>query len=320
MSSQVPVVSPDTFAETAMYLRSGSETVFAVRTSPVISRGDIGVVLAHSGANNFSAHRNGVWTSITRRLAREGIPSLRFDFAGTGESSGKFVLGLGGQPVTDVAAAMDALRALGCGRLLVVGSCFGALPSVVAGASREDVAGMILLSPPLVLPDGGRMASLRERIGEVVNLPTLRTVARNREYRRWFFARLVSLARTRVTVRLSRLATRAAPSLASEPSATISPGRGLLLESELARLITNGSHVELVFGSCDGNLARVGGDPEASRAIRLLQDGRSAGLAWTVFDGPVHGLEDAAIQEQVIRLVVRRACDLTARPSTAAGR
>ena len=310
MSSQVKVASPDTFAETAMYLQSGTETVFAVRTSPVTSRADIGVVLAHSGANNFSAHRNGVWTSITRRLAREGVPSLRFDFAGTGESSGKFVLELAGQPVTDAAAAMDALRALGCRRLLVVGSCFGAVPSVVAGAARGDIAGMILLSPPLVPPGGGRMATLRERIGEVVNLPTLRIVATNREYRRWYVARHASLAKTKATIKLSRLATHTPPSSTPEPAAGTSPGRGLLLESELARLITNGSHVEVVFGTRDGNLARVEGDPDASRAIRLLQGGRPAGLAWTVFDGPVHGLEDAAIQEQVIQLVVRRACDL----------
>ncbi len=111
------------------------------------------MVLAHSGANNFSAHRNGVWTSISRQLAREGIPSLRFDFAGTGESSGELVLGATGQPVTDVVAAMDGLRATGCRRLLIVGSCFGAIPSIAAAAGRGDVAGLILLSPPLVLPD-----------------------------------------------------------------------------------------------------------------------------------------------------------------------
>jgi pimeloyl-ACP methyl ester carboxylesterase len=319
MSSPTPVASTDTPLETARYLQSGTETVFAVYTSPASSPTDLGVLLAHSGPNNFSAHRNGVWTSISRRLQREGIPSLRFDFAGTGESSGEFVLRLDGQPAADVAAAMDALRATGCRRLLVVGSCFGGIPSVVAGVARRDVAGMILVSPPLVLPGAGGMASFRERLREVINGPTLRTVVTNGEYRRWFFGRLASLARTKATVRVSRLTSRTSASRTPEPSAAARPGPGMLIESELARLVMTGGHIEMVFGTSDDNLARIEGHAEASRALRRLRDRRPAGLVWTVFDGAVHGLEDVALQEQLIHLVVERACDLTGRPPAAAG-
>lgn len=319
MSTPAQEASTDTFLETALYLQSGTETVFAVYTSPVSSPTDLGVLLVHSGPNNFSAHRNGVWTSISRRLAREGIPSLRFDFAGTGESSGEFVLRLDGQPVADATAAMDALRATGCRRLLVVGSCFGGIPGVVAGVTRGDVAGMILVSPPLVLPGAGGMASFWEKVREVINRPTLRTVATNREYRRWFFGRLASLAWTRATVQLSRLASRTPASRPAEPNAGIRVGRGLLIESELARLIMTGNHIEVVFGTSDDNLARIDADAEASRGLRQLRDRRPTGLVWTVFDGAVHGLEDVALQEQLIRLVVGLACDLTGRPATAAG-
>jgi pimeloyl-ACP methyl ester carboxylesterase len=315
MSSPTPAASTDTPAETAWYIRSGTETLFAVYTSPASPPTDLGVLLAHSGPNNFSAHRNGVWTAISRRLAREGIPSLRFDFAGTGESSGDFVLRLDGQPVADATAAMDALRAAGCRRLLVVGSCFGGIPSVLAAVARGDVAGMILVSPPLVLPGAGGMASAWQRLREVINGPALRTVAANREYRRWFFGRLASLARTRATVQLNRLTSRAPASRTPEPGAGTRPGRGLLVESELARLVMTGSHVEVVFGTSDDNLARIDGDAEASRALRRLQDRRPAGLVWTVFDGPVHGLEDVALQEQLIRLIAGRACHLAGRPT-----
>jgi pimeloyl-ACP methyl ester carboxylesterase len=317
MSTPAQVASSDTFLETALYLRSGTETVFAVYTSPVSSPTDLGVLLAHSGPNNFSAHRNGVWTSISRRLAREGIPSLRFDFAGTGESSGEFVLRLDGQPVADATAAMDALRATGCRRLLVVGSCFGGIPGVVAGAARGDVAGMILVSPPLVLPGAGGMASFLERLREVINRPALRTVATNREYRRWFFARLASLAWTRATVLLSRPASRIPAGRTPEPSAGPRLGRGLLIESELARLVMTGNHIEVVFGTSDENLARIDGDAEASRALRRLRDRRPTGLVWTTFDGAVHGLEDVALQEQLIRLITGLARDLTGRPQPA---
>jgi alpha/beta superfamily hydrolase len=316
MSTAAQVAATDTFLETARYLQSGSETVFAVYTSPATAPADLGVVLAHSGANNFSAHRNGVWTDISRRLAREGVPSLRFDFAGTGESSGEFVLGIGGQPVADVTAAMDALRAAGCRRLLVVGSCFGSVPGIAAAAARGDVAGLILLSPPLVLPGAGGRAPLRDRIGELVSGPTLRTVATNRQYRQWFLARLAFLARTRVTVGLSRLARRTRPS-APRPGADSGPGRGLVLESELARLVTAGSDVDVVYGTLDDNLARVNGDQDASRAIRLLRERHPAHLAWTVLDGSVHGLEDIVVQEQLIQIVVQRARELTEHAPTA---
>jgi pimeloyl-ACP methyl ester carboxylesterase len=319
MSSPAQVASTDTFLETAWYLQSGTETVFAVYTSPASSPTDLGVLLVHSGPNNFSAHRNGVWTDISRRLAREGIPSLRFDFAGTGESSGEFVLRTDGQPVADAAAAMDALRATGCRRLLIVGSCFGGIPSVVAGVARADLAGMILVSPPLVLPGAGGMASFREKLREVINRSTLRTVATNREYRRWFFGRLGSLAWTRATIQLSRLASRTPASRTPEPSAGTRLGRGLLIESELARLVMTGSHIEMVFGTSDDNLARINGDAEASRTLRRLQDRHPTGLVWTVFDGAVHGLEEVALQEQLIRLIIGRARDLTERPPTAAG-
>jgi alpha/beta superfamily hydrolase len=303
--------------ETALYLKSGDEVIFAIHTSSAVPQTGMGVVLAHSGYNNFSAHRNGVWTSISRQLAHAGIPSLRFDYAGTGESSGAgFTFRLDGQPVADETAAMDALRASGCRQLLLVGSCFGAFPSVMVGAASEDVAGVILLAPTLVLPDTRRMATFWEGLHEAVNRQTLRTAATNRHYRRWLFARLVSLARTKVAVKLSRPTRHTPASPGAEPSAVVSPGRGLLMENELARLVMTGRQVEVVYGTNDDNLARVTADPDASRALRLLREQRPRGLAWTVLEGSVHGLEDIAVQEQLIELVVGRACEVASRGLT----
>ena len=313
MTVQEQSVPAGAFVESARYLRSGNETVFAILTSPEIARSDIGIVLAHSGANNFSAHRNGVWTSLSRRLAQDGIPSLRFDFAGTGESTGEFALTLAGQPVSDVTAAMDALRAAGCRRLLVVGSCYGAVPSVVASAARGDVAGVIMLSPPLVVTDGQHEASLRERISAIVNRRTLRALATNGQYRRWFFTWFISVSAAKVRAMLGGLAKREPASSAPEQKTSVGSGRGLLLEKDLARLVTTGSHVEVVYGTHDGNLARVDGDPGASRAIRLLEGHRPTGLVRTVLDGPVHGLEDIGIQQQLTELVIRSAQGLTGR-------
>jgi hypothetical protein len=215
---------------------------------------------------------------------------------------------------------MDALRAAGCRRLLVVGSCFGALPSVVASAVRDDVAGAILLSPPLVVADAEHEASLRARVGEIVNCRTLRAIATNSQYRRWFFAWFSSVATARMKAMAGRL-TRRKPgvSTAPEPRATAIPARGLLLENELARLVTAGSHVEVVYGSHDVNLARVEDSRDGSRAIRLLRGHRPVGLAWTVLEGPVHGLEDIGIQQQLTELVIRCAADMMGSAHTITG-
>lgn len=295
------------FLETALYLESGGESVFALHTSPIARRTDLGVVLAHSGANNFSAHRNGVWSSISRELAREGIASLRFDFAGTGESSGEFVPKADGHPAVDVSAALNALRARDCRRLLVVGSCFGGLPGVVASIDREDVAGLVLLSPPLVLPGASGSASRRDKIREVANRSTLRAVATDRDFRRWFFARLASLAKARAAPLVRRSSHNGSAS--APQSAKLVLPSGMLLEAELARLVAAGCYLEIVYGSHDENLGRVEQSSAATRATGLMR--REPNFVWTVLDGSVHGLEDIVVQEELIRLVVSRAVALS---------
>lgn len=305
MGPRADTGSAPPFLESAIYLDSGSEAVFALHTSSRAPSTDLGVVLAHSGANNFSAHRNGVWTSISRQLAHEGIASLRFDFAGTGESSGEFVPGLAGQPLSDSSAAMDALRARGSRRLLVVGSCFGALPSVMASMTRDDVAGLILLSPPLVLPGTSRIASRRDRIREVTNRSAIRAVATDGDYRRWFFARLASLARTKAAVAFARRSTHSRSNGGPQHEAPTTRPGGMLLEAELARLAALGTHLEIVYGDRDESLRRIERSSAATRSIGLLR--HEPNFVWTLLGGSVHGLEDVAVQEELIRLVVRRA-------------
>jgi alpha/beta superfamily hydrolase len=308
--TQVVSAATEGTRESALYLPSGTERVFAVHTAPAEPRTDVGVLLAHSGANNFSAHRNGVWTTISRELARNGIASLRFDFAGTGESSGDFVPALAGQPLSDTSVAMDALRSRGCRRLVVVGSCFGGIPSIAASAASEDVAVLILLSPPLVLPDSSRMASIRARTFEVVNPAALRSVVTDREYRRWYLARLGALVRAKAATRLSRGSARPEPLRRSEQIPAGEPDRSLILADDLASLVERGTEIEIVYGSRDETRARLERSPSARRSLRHLQDRRASTLVSRVLDGPVHGFEDIAVQEQVTRLVVQRAVEV----------
>lgn len=314
MSADAPLVSvpevPETsvYRETPLYLESGSETIFAMYTRPAGEPSDLGVVFAHSGETNFTAHRNAVFARMSRALARAGFPSVRFDYAGTGESSGEIRKSVGGHTAQDADAAIHALTTAGCRRLLLVGSCYGAIPLVVVGAGRDDVAGALLLSPYLVA--GEEVAgSLRGKAHQLINLRTLRTLATNADYRRWFFRRLGAMVRALVEAKLDRSGSRP-PGGAPEAAAKVVPPRGLLIERDLAQLVTRGVPVQVVFGAKDDGLRDAETDPEAARALRLLRENRVSPLGWTVVDGPVHGMEEVATQETMIQLVLQRAHEL----------
>jgi len=322
--------------EHAVYFRSGAERLFGILTTPsarAVAAGadtptrtrlgtarstSLGVLLAHSGVNNFTAHRNGVWTTIAHQLANEGVTSLRFDFTGTGESSGHHVRSLTGQVVSDITAAVAVLRAQGCDRLLLVGSCFGGIPVTVVAALRRDVAAVILLSPPLVV--AATQQSLRQRVTGLVNRATVTAVITNPEFRRWYLARVWSLATAHLRVR-GRALTRALPRLfagaAHWPHRSAVPGpgghahfpmtgAGLLVGAELRAILESGAALDLVFGSEDGNLAVVEHDQASVAALDDLRT-LGSGLGWHVIPGAVHGLEDASVQAAVIAFVTEAA-------------
>jgi pimeloyl-ACP methyl ester carboxylesterase len=113
------------------------------------------VIVNSSGDPHYGHGRQSV--GLARRLAAEGIASLRMDFTGIGES-----VGPGGDRETpthiletdraaDIGAAFDALEAMGHRRFALHGLCTGAYHALHMAAKDRRVAALILLNLPMFL-------------------------------------------------------------------------------------------------------------------------------------------------------------------------
>lgn len=115
---------------------------------PCGAAGRVGVVLCNAfGAEMLCAHAG--WRALAIALAAAGLPTLRFDYAGTGDSAGedrepdRLGVWSGG-----INAAIDAFRqGAGVDRVIVVGLRLGATLAAGALAGRGDVAGFAALAP-----------------------------------------------------------------------------------------------------------------------------------------------------------------------------
>jgi pimeloyl-ACP methyl ester carboxylesterase len=132
---------------------------------------------------------------VARRFAQLGIPSLRFDLSGLGDSArGSGTLSPSQQWVLDTRAAMDeAERELGIREFVMIGVCSGADIAYLTAPVDPRLRGVVLFDPYLY--------------------PTVRTVVRGVLYRlhaqglattaRLALRRLARLARQRFTSRKS---------------------------------------------------------------------------------------------------------------------
>ncbi len=109
------------------------------------STGDLGMILFNAGVvSRTGPHRINV--KLARRLAAQGVSTIRFDLHGMGDSrrpDGR--LDYRRQVVADLQAAMDALqRQAGVSTVALLGFCSGALPSYWAAQADARVRHIIL--------------------------------------------------------------------------------------------------------------------------------------------------------------------------------
>lgn len=129
-----------TFGESGGLIGTLLEVGVDVRT-----KANVGFIFFNAGiVHRVGVHRMNVL--LARRLALQGIPSIRFDLAGVGDSARA-----GGQhpyneqAVMDIQAALDALgEAAGVSRFVLYGMCSGAVHSYAAALADKRVVGMAM--------------------------------------------------------------------------------------------------------------------------------------------------------------------------------
>ena len=134
-------------------------TLFAVHHVPAgRSPASTGVVCCYpSGQEYLRAHR--AFSQLALRLSREGAHVLRFDYHGTGDSSGQSHDGALERWTADILAAVDWLRAVGdVTRISLVGLRLGATLATRAALCGGGIDRLVLWEP---------VVSGRSYLGEV---------------------------------------------------------------------------------------------------------------------------------------------------------
>jgi alpha-beta hydrolase superfamily lysophospholipase len=140
---------PTSGSSEALYFDSGQHRLFGWLHRPAAANAArIGLVVCKPfGYEAVCAHRS--VRAFSEAAANLGVPTLRFDYAGTGDSAEL-------DPeadqlevwVRDVIAAVDALRRLAdVERVYALGFRFGALLAALAASRCQDVSGLMLVGP-----------------------------------------------------------------------------------------------------------------------------------------------------------------------------
>jgi len=110
---------------------------------------DSSVILCYPMAQEYiRSHRT--YRQLAYHLSKFGFPVLRFDFFGCGDSEGNCEEGRIHQWLTDIGSAISEIRER-CGsvKICLVGLRLGGTLSMMAGAERGDIEGMVLWDPVL---------------------------------------------------------------------------------------------------------------------------------------------------------------------------
>ncbi|MEJ0005659.1 MAG: alpha/beta fold hydrolase [Steroidobacteraceae bacterium] len=140
---------PEESRSEPLYFSSGGHELFGWLHRPAPARpSQVGLVICKSfGYEVLCAHRS--VRAFAEVAAEQGIPALRFDYQGCGDSAD---IDPGADQVAvwveNILTAVAELRRLtGVAQVCLLGVRFGALLATLAAARRADVRGLLLLAP-----------------------------------------------------------------------------------------------------------------------------------------------------------------------------
>lgn len=131
--------------ETPVSFTNEGETIFGVLHQPDNGR-RIGAVLLHGWSScRMGPHR--ILVETARALAGHGVPALRFDHRGRGDSEGDDNAAHLDGMISDAMAAADVLRARsGVTEIAMIGICSGGNVAIGAATLRSDVTRIVAWS------------------------------------------------------------------------------------------------------------------------------------------------------------------------------
>ena len=130
-----------------------------------------------------------IYVTLARKLAAEGVATLRFDAAGFGESGacpGRSLDPYDRGIVDDLTAAADALKDRGYGALIVVGICSGAYAAFHAGLRDRRIGGLVIVNLQKFVWRDGASLQVENRRHRRPSIFYLRAIARRETWRRIF--------------------------------------------------------------------------------------------------------------------------------------
>ena len=145
--------------ESVFEIGAGPAALFGILTEPPAGtlRATHGLLFLNAGGVRHTGP-NRMWVESARRWAAQGVPSLRLDLPGIGESEGPESLDVPSLYreflIEQIAAAIDSLRrTAGIKRFTVIGLCSGACWGFHAAVRFPAVQSAILINPSLLFWD-----------------------------------------------------------------------------------------------------------------------------------------------------------------------
>ena len=159
----------------------------------------IGCLLLNVGVNHRIGPRR-INVKAARRLAAMGIPSLRFDLSGVGDSLASAAQNdFRQQALIDMKAALDQLQACtGLTRFIVLGICSGATNGMALALADPRVIGLLMLDGYIFLTRGVRLERKLRRLAAFAFNPSVRRSSGAwNDWMAWLRAPLDAQARTK---------------------------------------------------------------------------------------------------------------------------
>ena len=295
--------------ETPVYMHGPDGLLFGILTEPLGERRELCAVLMNAGPQRRTGP-NRMWVEIARRWAAQGVPTLRFDLSGMGDSDGDaaslvHVASLYARAyIGQARVALDMLGERGLpDRFLILGLCAGAYWSTHAALEDERIGTVVMLNPRTLIWDSWvyGVRRTRELRKQLLMSSTWRkalrgelTLARHLETARALASRAKSRPRE-LRGRVTGPASRA--------------GRGNAMSEILDRLRDRDQRVLLLFTGSEPlhrELTAMGVLEDLARwsNLRLAIRGNSADthtLTPLWLQRQVHELVDQALEEELGR-------------------